>query len=154
MPTSLASEGALRYDPFLECRASGDSDWLGGCGESRSGLDRLLWALSGRRTPAAAFPFADLGVRGVKELEEEVDEEGRGAVGLEEAAVLTVLVGRAGEAFALLEDDGAGLAFVAAATAGGLAALITLVKLTLKAALCGRGLIGRKLFSAADSSRC
>jgi hypothetical protein len=70
-------------------------------------------------------------VRG-KELEEDAEESGLGTVGLEEAAIFTVLVGRAGEAFALLDDDGAGLAFVGA---GGLAALITLVRLTLKAAL-------------------
>jgi hypothetical protein len=69
----------------------------------------------------------------VKELEDDVEEDGRGTVGLEEAVVFTVLVGRAGEAFDLLDEAGAALAF--AGIVGGLAALITLVRLALKAAL-------------------
>jgi hypothetical protein len=69
----------------------------------------------------------------VKELEEDAEDDGLGAVGLEEAAVFTVLVGRAGEAFALLDDEGACLALPG--ITGGLAALITLVRFTLKAAL-------------------
>jgi len=54
-----------------------------------------------------------------------------------ELAVLIVFVGRAGEV--LLEDGVAGFTFK-----GGVAGetLIALVKLTLNAALCGRGLIG------------
>lgn len=124
LPTSFVSD-TLRLDPFLECFARGDS--APRCGESRSGLDWALWGRSDRRRPVVAFPGV-FGERGVKELEEDDDDAGRGAVAFDEAAVLTVLFGRAGPL--PLGDDGGGLAFT-----GGLAALMTLVRLALKAAL-------------------
>lgn len=82
-----------------------------------------MWALSPLRT-TAALPLGELGVRGVRELDEDVDEDGRGTTGLEDTAVLTVLVGRAGEGFDLLVDEGAAL--VLAGITGGLAGMSSL----------------------------
>lgn len=92
--------------------------------ESRSGLDWLLEALFCRRNPTAVFAAGDLGVRGVKELEDDAEDDGRGIVGLEEATVLTVLVGRAEETLPLLDGDG--VALVLAESAVVLAALMSL----------------------------
>lgn len=81
-----------------------------------------------------------LGVRG-SETEEEVDEGGRGRADVG-AAVLTILVGREGE---ILTDDGVG--FLGFDGVAGGVAVIELVKLALRAALWGRGLMGREVLS-------
>ena len=84
-----------------------------------------------------------LGVWG-SESRDELDEGGRGIVDVG-GAVLTILVGREGE---VLTDDGVEIfGFV-----GEGVAVIELVKLALRAALWGRGLMGREFFSAGEEA--
>ena len=86
-----------------------------------------------------------LGVWG-NESEDEVDEGGRGIADVG-GAVLTILVGREGE---VLTDDG--VEILGFDGVGGGVAVIELVKLALRAALWGRGLMGREFFSAGEGA--
>lgn len=130
----------LPVEVLPERRDSGESG--GPKGERRRGLDSAaIFSRPERFKPRVLFKLEVLGVRGVKEPAEEVDEGGRGMAEAEPEALLTCFVGREGD---VLVEVGAPIFFFG----GGVEGLTFIAeRLILIVALCGKGLIGRESFS-------
>ena len=106
---------------------------------------RLILIFMPEAPGVVTLEFVDFRVFGCRDTAEDDAEGGRGIDVV--PAVLTIFVGRVGEAF---DDEGMGV-LVLDGVAGGVDRG-ELVTLTLRATLCGRGLIGRDVFSAGDEA--